>query len=284
MQRFHGLLQRRQRCLLAGKVASFRGELLLDFAQRIRRRRANARQFLLQALLPRGQLLQRGSDAVAPRLRHAYVLFGQRNLVREFRENPGGVGDRLFQRGQQRLCGTFLLRGGFACGKRRLQFALGVAAVGRQRRFLPGNGAQRFRQLRDLLREPRFRFADEGELLLEPGHFRVGRVEPALLLVQRVAGRVVAGAQRLQLALGRAQFRLQRFQRHRQRGHLRRALFAHADGVLLLREPQQVLRLLQPAFEFTVFGGDTGLRLQAQQLVAEFEANVLDARQVLAGI
>ena len=77
-------------------------------------------------------------------------------------------------------------------------------------RLLPGERAQLLGELRHLLRDPRFGLARERELLLEARDLGVGRVEAALLVVQRVAGGVMVGAQRLEPRLGRAHLGLQR--------------------------------------------------------------------------
>ena len=194
------------------------------------------------------------------------------------------LGDRLFQRRQRRLRGKLALGRLFARGERRFEFALGVALVGGERGFLSGDRAQRLGQLRDLLRESRFRFAGERQLLLEPRHLGIGGVKPALLFVQRVAGGVVIGPQRLELSLRGAQFRLQRLERDGQRRHFRRAFVADANGVLLLREPHEVLRLLEAPFQLAIFGRDPCLRREALELVAQLQPDVLDARQVLARV
>ena len=148
--------------LLAREVARLRGELLLDVAQRIGRRRANAGQFLLQPLLTRRQLRQACRATLSRRvsatrtscsvMRDALALLGQ---------DPRCLGDRLFQRRQRRLRGTLAFGCRFARGERRFELAFGVALVGGERGFLSGDGAQRLGQLRDLLREARLRFAGE---------------------------------------------------------------------------------------------------------------------------
>ena len=270
--------------LLAGQVPRFRGELLFDLARRIGGRRTDSGEFLLQALLPGCELRQRVPDAVAPGLGHAHVLFHQCDFLREVGEHPRGLCHRLFERRQQRLRRTLSLRGGFARGERRFEFALGIVAVAGQRGVLPGDGAQCLGQLRNLLGQACFRFTDETELLFQARDFGIGGVERALLLVQRIAGRIVIGAQRFEPAFGRAKLGLQRLERHGQRGHFGRASFANADGVLLLGEPQQVLRLLVAPLQFAVLGGHPRLRFEADKLVAKFQPDVLDARQVLAGI
>jgi hypothetical protein len=45
-----------------------------------------------------------------------------------------------------------------------------------------------------------------------------------------------------------------------------------------------VLRLPEARFELAVFGRDPGLRIESRDLRAELAADVLDARQVLAGV
>ena len=62
----------------------------------------------------------------------------------------------------------------------------------------------------------------------------------------------MVGAQRFELRLGRAHFRLDRFQRDGQRRDFHRAFLASAHGVLLFGEPKHVLRQLQPRLELAV--------------------------------
>src|SRR4029079_10679746 len=157
-------------------------------------------------------------------------------------------------------------------------------AIVAERGLLAGERAERLVELRHLLREPRLRLAREGKLLLEPRALGVRRVEPALLVVQRVAGGVVLRAQRLEPRLGAAHVGLQRVERDGQRADLRRAPLAGTHGILLLREPEHLLRRLVPRFELAVLRRDLRLLFEARQLTAELDADVLDPRQVLARI
>ncbi len=147
-----------------------------------------------------------------------------------------------------------------------------------------GDGPELRGQLRNLRRHPALVLARERELLLESRHFGVRLVEAALLLVQRIARGVVIGAQRLLPGLDGAHLRLQRLQRDGERGHRGGVPLARIGRVLLAREPEHLLRLLQALFERAVFGCDPGLRFEFFQLVGELDPDVLDPREVLAGI
>ncbi len=97
LQRFDGLLQRRQRFLLAREFAVFRRELLFDFAQGIARRGAKARELLLQALLSRRQLRERVRSAVASCFGDPNVLLGQCDPGSEIGQRSRSLRDRLLE-------------------------------------------------------------------------------------------------------------------------------------------------------------------------------------------
>ena len=59
---------------------------------------------------------------------------------------------------------------------------------------------------------------------------------------------------------------------------------AQAHRILLLGVPEHVLRLFKARFELAVFSRDLRLCVQPRDLRAELAADVLDARQVLAGV
>src|SRR5690348_8021002 len=94
----------------------------------------------------------------------------------------------------------------------------------------------------------------------------------------------MVAAKALEARLGAAQFRLDGLERNGERRHLGGGALARAHRLLLLGEPQQVLRLPEPGLELAVLGGDLRLRLELLQLIAELEADVLDAREVLARV
>jgi hypothetical protein len=153
-----------------------------------------------------------------------------------------------------------------------------------QRDALGVERRNRLGQLRDLLRDARFAVARECELLLEPCHFRIRRVETALLLMERVARRIVLDAQRFEIGFGRPHIGLQCVKGGRQRCDLGGTAFSTACGILLLCEPQHLLRLLEATLELAVFGRDFRLLAQARELIAELLTDVFDAREILAGV
>jgi len=89
---------------------------------------------------------------------------------------------------------------------------------------------------RGLLRQPSFALASELQLLLQPRDLGVGGVEPALPLVQLVAGAILIGAQRLHPVLRRAQLRLVARKRL-EHGHRHRTPDTHR---LVVRDAGQV--------------------------------------------
>ncbi len=222
--------------------------------------------------------------ALAPRLRDTHRLLGGRDRLLVLGERAVGGLHRCFERGQLRLRRLFAALGFLASCGRTLQRGLRRGSLVGERGLLARDGGDGFGQLRHLLRDARLRLARERKLLLEPRHFGVRRIERALLLVQRVAGGVVLAAQRLELRFRGADFRLDRFERHGERRDLRRAAVARPRGVLLLRVPQEVLRLREARFVLAVLRRDLRLLIQACQLVAELQADVLHAGEILARI
>ena len=245
LQFLHGGRKRGKAGFAVGELPPLECQLFLDVAHRIGRGNRNLRELCLQARAALRELGQRLRQAVAPRLGDAHVLLGLRDLILEVVLHGRRSGHRLVQRRQRRLRGAFLVGGTLAGGQRGLQRLRQRIALGIQAGVLPAQGANLLGQLRHLLRQPRFAFARERELLLEPCHLGIGRVVRTLLVVQRVARGVVLGPQALELRFGAAHFRLHGFQRDRQRTDFTGMAFACAGSVLLLRVPRHVLRLLQ---------------------------------------
>ena len=128
------------------------------------------------------------------------------------------------------------------------------------------------------------RFAPVADLRLEPGHFGVGRIHVALRLMQRVAGGEVRLARFLGARLGFAQRRVLRLKfGHRALDFERQAL-ALGFRLALPEQPEDLLALHQLLVQGMVAARDFGLRFELLHLVAEFEADVLDAHQVLARV
>ena len=103
--------------------------------------------------------------------------------------------------------------------------------------------------------------------------------------MQRVARRVVVGAQRLEPRLGGAHLRLDRFQRDGQRRDFRSCTArAPRTASCCLANHSRCCDVFEPRLELAVLRGDLRLLVEARQLVAELEPDVLDAREVLAGV
>jgi hypothetical protein len=84
--------------------------------------------------------------------------------------------------------------------------------------------------------------------------------------------------------LGFAQRGALRFEFGRRALDFQRQALALASASRLLQQPQHLLALHQLFVQRMVAARHLGLRFQALDLVTEFEADVLDAQQVLAGI
>ena len=169
----------------------------------------------------------------------------------------------------------------FAPGQRGGKLVLALARLGVDRRDLCVEAREQLGDLRGLLRQPPFALAGELQLLLKPRDFGVGSVERALFLVQQVARAILIGAQALHAVLRRAQLRLQRFETGGEVRDFGGMLFALSRRILLLGEPQQMLRLLQAGFALAIPGRNLGLRFELRELRGELAPDVLDPRQVI---
>src|SRR6185312_4209207 len=78
--------------------------------------------------------------------------------------------------------------------------------------------------------------------------------------------------------------RLHRLERGDVRGGVGGMALARAHRLLLLLEPQHVLRVLELRLVLTVLTGDLGLLGESRELVAELLANVLDTGEILLGV
>ncbi len=284
LDRLNGRLQRVQRRLLAGEIGILLLELLLDLADRVAVGARQRGDLGRDALAAFAELREHAPDVVAPGLGDAHVLLDLGDALLHLGERPGRLGHRLVERGHAAVRRALLLRGALARGDRLLERLLEGAAVRVERRRLVAERGELRGELRHLLADAALRVPRERELLLEARHLGIGRVERALPLVQRVPGRVVVATQRLETGLRAPQLRLQRLEPGRDLGEVARRALAGADRVLLLREPRQVLRLLQARLHLAVLGGDLRLVLEPLELAAEFDADVLDAREVLARV
>ncbi len=277
----HRIAQRVQPRLARGKLRGFLAMLVLDGGDLPGHRCGETGELAVEALAALLQLRLHAAEILAPGFDHADRLLGEPDLALDLGEERGFVGDRALedrQRGARRL----LLRTGLLARRHRLlDRRLGGAAIGEERRVLAGERADLLGELRDLLRDPRLALARERELLLEARHLGVRFVERRLLLVHGVAGRVVLAAQRFLLRFGGANLRLHGVERHGERRDRRAVTLARVRGILLLREPQQVLDLLQPRLEVAILGRDLRLRVELLELAAELDPDVLDAREIL---
>ena len=187
--------------------------------------------------------------------------------------------------GGSAACAADFFAGNTLARRQRVgQRGVGRRTIAGQRGLLAGKRADRLVELRDLLCDAGLVLARERELLLQASDFSVGRVVPALLLVQGVAGRVVLAAQRLEPRLRGAHVGEERVERDGQRGDLGRATLLRAERFLLLAVPQHLLRLFEARLVLAVLRRHLRLLGEARQLVPELDPDVLDAREVLARI
>ncbi len=284
LQPLHGIAQRAQSRLLGRELGRFQSQLILDFRDLARAGRAERREIFLQALAATRKLCQQMGDVLAPGLDDANGLFGQRDLLLQIGGHRRGCSDELFQRRQRGDGGALVVARALPRRERVLDGPLDDAAVGEQPGLLAGERTELLGQLGDLLRDPGLALARERELLLQPRHLRVCLVEGALPLVHRIARGVVVRAQRLLPRFGGAHVGLQALERDRETGDGRRVALAGAGGVLLLREPKQLLHELQAGLVLAELGGDPCLRFELFQLRAELDPDILDAGQVLARV
>ena len=284
LQILHRFAQRAERLLLRLELACLLRELFLDVGERRRDRR---REPLLLALEPLATLRELGEGvrmALATRFAHADRLLALGDTFLQFGDDRLGLADGLVHRGHRGGRRLFVRRRRFARGKRLLERSLGGLALARERALLPRQRSELLRELRRLLRDARLGFARERELLLEPRHLGVGLVIGALLLVERVARCVVVGAQRLLLRFCGTDLRLQAIERDGQGRNRARVPLPRGDGILLLREPLELLDLLQPGLVLAILGRDLRLRVELFELGPEFDPDVLDSREVVARV
>ena len=241
-------------------------------------------QLGVEAFAPLLVLREHAGDALPSRLDHANRLLDLRDPFLRV----GCKARRLCDGGlERRECAggaCFLGSGRFAGGERRFKRPLGSRLVSGERGFLLCERFDLRIDLRDLAGDPCFRFARECELLLQPRHFGIGRIEAALLLVQRVTRRIVLGAQSLLPRLGRTHFGLDALERGDLSRHRARMALARVVGVLLLGEPEEVLDFPEARLVLLVLGRDLGLRFELRELRAELDPDVLDPREILARV
>ncbi len=135
-----------------------------------------------------------------------------------------------------------------------------------------------------LLRQAVALFDQERDLLLQPRHFGIGRVQLALLGMQRIGQAEMFAARAFQLAFDFAQFGDLGFQVVPGLLDLLRETRPPGFGLLLVHQPQQALRSLAPRFQLAKGLRHFGLLAQMHQLLVEFLQDVGDAQQVVARI
>ncbi len=128
------------------------------------------------------------------------------------------------------------------------------------------------------------RLAAMADLGLQARHFGVGRVHVTLRLVQRIAGGKVRLTGFLGARLGFAQRGILRLEIGHGALDFDRHPLPLGLGFALFHQPQHLLALQQLLVQRLVVTRHLGLRFQPFHLAAEFEADVLDPRQVLARI
>ncbi len=284
LQRLHDFVQCREALLAAGQVGAFLLELVGDERDLVVDRCGELARLGIEPLATLRERTQKFRGTLAPRGGHLDRLLDLDFVPLDLGQRARRLGDGGLERRQRRRGGAFLFSRGLAPRQRGFDLALARAGVGCDRGELCGEGGDLLGDLRDLLRETAFAFARELQLLLEPGDLGIRGVEGSLPLVQCVAGLEVLGAQRLKPVFGGAQIGLERFEARGQIGDLGRMPLAQAHRVLLLGVPEHVLRLPEARFEVAVFGRDLRLRVEPRDLRAELAADVLDTRQVLAGV
>ncbi len=284
LQVLNGCAERVEGAFLRLELRGLLLQLVLDVGNLGRHRRGEARLLAVEALAPLRELLQRARMILAPRLDHPDRLLALGDTLLQFGRDGGGLLHGFVER-RQRGRGSLLVGGGrlarrqrfFQCGLRRL-------AVAGERALLSGKRSQLLGQLGGLLRDTRFGFARERELLLEARDLGVRLVIARLLLVDGVARGVMIGAQRLETRLGRAHVGLQALERNGQIRNRGGMPVARRRGVLLLRKPQQLVHVLQPDLVLAIFGRDPRLGVELLELARELDPDVLDAREVVAGV
>ena len=100
----------------------------------------------------------------------------------------------------------------------------------------------------------------------------------------RIAGAVVRGANILELALGRAQFRQMAFERGRPRLDVPDDLVTLGVGLAPSQQPQHLLLLVVRRLHVAIPRRNFGLLLEPLDLAIEFTQDVFDPRQVVARI
>ena len=190
-------------------------------------------------------------------------------VVRD-RQRGAGFPQRLFE--CRKLLGGFRQRPGiFAPGGFEGMLALALF------RFLRPQGIQ-------LLFSAVAAVAQELDLLFDAGDFRIDLIERALCRMHCVRRAVMAGAQLFHPLFRIPQPRRFGFQLDAHRLDVAADLDALRLGVALAQQPQQLLGALEAGFEFAVLAGFLGLRFQVLELLAELQADVLDAQQIFARV
>ncbi len=146
--------------------------------------RTQVREIPLQALPARRELREQVRDIFALGFDHPHGLLDERDPLLHGGEHRRGRRYRLLARRHHANCIALVVAGAFPRRDRIRDGLLDGGAVSLQCGLLARERADLLGQLGDLLRDPGFAFAREGELLLQPRHLGVRFVEPALPLVQ----------------------------------------------------------------------------------------------------
>jgi hypothetical protein len=176
------------------------------------------------------------------------------------------------------------------------QLALFDALVGERQQLLPARLVARpLRRLRlpvrlvvGQLRQARLefpsRFAPVTNLGFQPCNFGICRKELALRRMDAVAGREMRLTRLFEPRFEVAQRRVLRFELVHRLVDLARQAIALALRLVAPQQPEQLLLARQLVAVLTVLAGDAGLAFEALHLRREFEADVFDARQIVARV
>ena len=200
--------------------------------------------------------------------------------------------------------GEMLLRGAERLLRLRQPRVFGFQFfLGRQNPLLSAAGArgphvQRLGELRALLApghelraalgmlalEARARLLRVAQLRFMARDLGVRGIQRALRRVHRIARLVVRGARGFEPRLERARLRVLGFELVGDARHVGAMALALGGGVATAQVPQEVLLELQVVLQLLVARRDRGLRVELLDLRAELQADVADAREVLARI
>ncbi|EXI64562.1 MAG: hypothetical protein AW08_03646 [Candidatus Accumulibacter adjunctus] len=128
------------------------------------------------------------------------------------------------------------------------------------------------------------RFTPVTDLGLQTRHLGVGGKQPGLRRMDAIAGAEVRLARLLEARLEFAQRAVLRLEIEHRPRHLARQPLTFELRLVAPQQPQQLLPARQLVVVLAILAGDTGLRFEPLHLVAQFDTDVLDARQVFARV